>query len=1220
MNAKFKKFLKRAGIVSAGTVAFVGTLVGGYLIAPNRTKYIDVSVKEHEASSFEKFVEKISEDVGMNDNESTSTKKYLHASFDNFSVSYTVEGSEKVNTINVYGGVDFRMSAISLSGIEFNVDAVVEYNGETLPITLGHFQNDIYFGLKDMKIKFSEFNEDKLLENYMYAFAYYANLDFPRLLQGLGDIIGDKLGGLIDGLINGSDEEPQEATQESSSGIDFASLLANGPKEEHSNNLYTFTLGEEGGDLCIKLITNDDFELQRVDLGSISAGPVTISGCVNIEALPYDSFVSPASGDDYVEVFNYTGLTQKLISLLKEYGEHQRLGLQFELDLDNVKDVNSPVDIAKVAGSVNIDFDKLLDLSQYQILPENVNPTESSESVFGDIKDAGFNLQLNLIGQNDIEYANLALVFADGEGYLRFNEQEDGEGNKISVMKLHVDTETMNWLMEEVPELISGLSDEDSDTLETLSAFLSDELVDSIKDGDYSFILKMIDKLSNDENGFELGVDLSNLGIGEQAYLDLKIKNDASCKTVEEIIDEILNSPEYQALDAIVESELSTPEQVEEANNAIREMLENALAEAQASNNSGLEIGVTDLAFGNFALNAGLKSTRFSEVDLGNKEDYQSVKFIKDVVEQITDLANTKKTGFDIYGDMKNNEGLGIDFSGHGQLDNNDQVKEGYGNMVINQYKYHANDVWAQHQIAVNVTNLAENVTEYEDAEGNIIRNNQNEALFVYGDPNADNVKGKMKLQTFADIFDVIKTFINDYGTDEKYTKFLAPITKLLGMSSIGEIIDSQDYMHLASNELLKEVSVINNGGGLKIVVNKVLLGLPEDINIEIEFNGNNDEGVQSLKALKIHNLALSDKEDANRLNLTFELKDYDENFQDIIHKNEDYMSLDGIKTLLELGINTTKVNFYHLSASAHVQTILGIDIELTGINFYIYVDGVSVKIYGKIDEVPTIPLVTTDVNDEIFTGSKLMSTELSFETYEDNNDNKVGGIFNIRRTLKDKTSKIVATNKFPFFKTVEYYDCKVYHYRTDSENFLDQIVDYLLCGVIGIRSSLLNRFLGDSSSSSSSDEAPAGNFANLFTDTGFHCSTTGTGTSTVHTIQLGLNLNELTGIDALREVEATITSTRLTYQGNTQGIDILSSLSATLRIHFAVDINVSFVASMVEAKVLDADALASWNLKGASGLSSMSGNVNGVAIGTNSAYYNNASNPYTYSYEDYNV
>ena len=111
MKPRLKKFLKRTAIVSTGVVAFAGTLIGGYLLAPNRTKFINITVKERELTPFEKFVQRVSKDVGLSEDE-TGAVNYLSATFDNFVVAYSVEDSTKVNTIGVTGGVDFRMSAL----------------------------------------------------------------------------------------------------------------------------------------------------------------------------------------------------------------------------------------------------------------------------------------------------------------------------------------------------------------------------------------------------------------------------------------------------------------------------------------------------------------------------------------------------------------------------------------------------------------------------------------------------------------------------------------------------------------------------------------------------------------------------------------------------------------------------------------------------------------------------------------------------------------------------------------------------------------------------------------------------------------------------------------------------------------------------------------------------------------------------------------------------
>ena len=1223
MNKRLKKLLKRTGIAATGVVAFAGAVIGGYVLTPNRSKLIDVSVQEKEKTLFERFVEKLTKDVGMNEEESgeEEVESYLSAKFsgltstEKFQITYKKDKDSALNTITIEEGeIDFRMSALDLSAIEFNVDLGVNYNGKFLPLTLGHFGNEMYFRLKDMKMKMTDFKLENLSTKYLVAFAAYADLDSQSLFKDLGTLISDKVGNVFAKLMSGDTSAPtsnaKDESSSSESGFDFSSLLSATPKESKKGDYTVFSLGEteKAGGLVINLVADSDLSLKRVELENLSFGTVTINGAIDVEVKPYDDFESPCL-DEYVEVFNYTSLTGKILTVLKE--GNQKFGLEFGLDLDQLvekKIPNSeetykdPVAIGRVEGSINIDFDKLLDFSQYSF-HEAVGPKPEDYKIVGDFKDVGFNLQLSLIGNQGDEYANLALVFADGEGYLRFNEQDDGNGGSDSVMKLYFDTKTINWMLNELPGLLDNLSeDEGTDTIETLSKFLSEDLVDAISNYDFSFILDMLKTLRNDETGFELGIDLSALNLGSESSVTIRVNNDVDYFTnYFDLADIILTLNDKSSLTAEEEAQL-----------------EKAIAEFQVkmdeANNSGLTIDVSELAFGNFKLNANLHTAPFTAPTLTNLETYQSTEFIPDVVEQVTDFVKTKKTGFSISGSMLDNDNLGIRFDGQGCLDNNDEVKEGFGNMTIKQYKYNANQVWATHDIYVNVTNLASNIYEYEteDSNGNIVKkkNNQNEALFVYGNPddNNANIKGKIKLQTFSDIFDVVMTFIDQEGSNPKYTKFLAPITKILGMNTLGNIIESKDYLYLASNNLLKKIDVIENGSGteLRIVINKNMFGmnLPADIALSINTKING-EGKQELDSLVIKDLILSDKENASKLNLTFTLEDYINGTENRIHKGDSFMSLDGIKTLLQLGIDTTKVNFYHLTAEALIR--LGstsiVKPDLKGVNFYVYVDGVHVKVYGTVDKIPTIPFGFTI--DDWF-GVHDMGAEFSFETYDDdNNDNKVGGYFNIRRFFKSEDTE--RGNKIGFLRweTLHYhvYDC--YHYRCDSENFLDNIGQYLISGLLGIEESIYLDSL-NSENSSSGDEKPAGNFTNTFTDTGFQAYKDSNNNDV---IKVGLNLNELTGISALKELEATITSKNISYPGSSEGINVLGNLHATLRVNFIsiININITLDASVVDAIIPQSEALSAWNTMASEGFNELTTHTVGASN------FNNPSSPARY-------
>ena len=1220
MNKRLKKLLKRTGIVTTGIVAFGGAVIGGYIVTPNRSKLIDVTVQEREKTLFERFVEKLTKDVGMSEPEEgeDNTPHYIKASFaglnsgEKFNITYKKDKeSTFVNTVSINEGeIDLRLTDLSLSGIEFNVDLDVNYNGKNLPVTLGHFKDDIYFRLKDMKIKFTDFNAEGLSEKYWFAFMAYANLDSKALFSDLGALISGKVGSLMDDLMSGnislgkSEATDNEKSESEESGFDFSSLLSTAPKQSKRGDYTVFSLGEteKVGGLMINLVADKDLSLKRVELENLNFGTLSINGAIDVEVAPYNDFHSPIETDDsYVEVFNYTSLTGKILSLFKE--GNQKVGLEFGLDLDHeaeVKDEETKetsiktTKIGKVRGSINVDFDKLLDLRQYAFSDKEENLPDNIQIV-GDLKDLGFNLQLKLLGQNDIEYGNLDFAFANGEGYLRFNQYINENNEDDAVIRLHFDTNTTNWILTKLPELIDNLSeDENTDSMETLSKFLTDELVTAIENYDFSFILEMIETLKNSKEGFELGINLSKLGLGEDASVSIKVDNDPDYFS-----DYFDLKAEIEALNSIPEDQ-RTPEQ-----EALLDEKIALFAEKMAgTNESGLYLDVNNIAFGNFKLNAKINTAPFKNASLGDTGVYQSTKFIPDVVDQVCNYIDTKKTGFKITGDMLDGDNLGITFEGRGRLDNNDEVKEGYGNMTIKQYKYHANQVWATHELAVNVTNLKSNVHDVVENNKVVGKSNDNLALFMYGNPNGDNIKGKLKLQTFTDIFNIIKTFIGEEGSNPKYTKFLAPITKVLGMNSLGTIIENRDYLQLVSPTILKKIDFVESieGTEIKIIVNKNMFGmeLPEDISISIftKYNSNNK---QELHSLVIHDLQLSNKENASKLNLTFELEDYENGTVNLIAKNNtaNYMDLNGIKTLLDFGINTTKVNFYHLTANANVDLNESdaLSVALSGINFYIYVDGVKVKVFGTFDSIPKFFLFTEHYK------LKDMKAMFSFETYDSSEDDKVGGIFNIKRyyAWDDTERKSVG---FLRWETHYYHYQDSYIYRCDSKTFMDNIAQYLITGLIGIRHSLYASALNTEKESSSGDEKPAGNFVNAFTSTGFQAYKND---SNEDVIKLGLNLNELTGINALKELEATITSQHINYEGSNKGMDIIKSLDASLRINFAsiFNINVTLYAEVADAAVPHDEALSKWNAAAESEFHKL------VSIDYPQANFNNPDNPY---------
>ncbi len=1120
-KAKLKKVGGITAKITTGVLCFGIALAGAYLLTPNRVKTISTKYGEEtiEQSDFELFINQLTNDVGMGQDSTTST--YLSAEFENLVLNYTLENQTVENTVTIDGGLDLRLHELSVSGIEFNVNADVDYNGKNLTLAVGHFKEQLYFSLQNLKLKCNSISANEIIMQLAPIFAQYGDFYFDEMVYDFSNLIDEKIGSLGNTLMS--------SMSGSTSGLSLST------EEVKTATGYKFTL-TVSEDIVIDLISDTDFTLQRVEIVKLQTNGLSVSGAINVSFKEYNDFIVPAEDPSYVNIFNYSGLYQKLASLLHE--DNQKIGVAFSADLDNVVN-NTSTDIAKIEGSVNVDFDALLDLEKYSGYSDEfgnmpTNPlinrdgeTQNEEKTTADyvkeiVDKLKFNLQLDLIGQNDVEYANLDLALEGGEAYIRFNEQEVNNEKK-SVMKLKIDTTTMNWIMDKIPELVSSLSgDSSTNTLDTLTSFLSDDVAHSIETGDFSFILDMITDLSNDADGINLDLDLSSLGIGDNASVSLDIDNDPNSDT--------------------------------------------------------LVLDVSNISFGDYVLGAHVNSEDYAALDLGELTAYQSADFIPDVVDQVSELVDSPKSGFIINGSvLADADSTGIKFYGGAKFDNSEDVKAGYGNMVIEEIKYHADTIWATHLLNVDVTNLDSNVIKSLDAEGNVIStNNQNEALFIYGDPNSDsNVKGKLHLQSVIDIVDIVKTFIGDAKDDPKFTKFLQPITKLLGMSVLGDIIAEKDYLRLASNELLQEVSLINNGQTLKIVVSKTLLGLPDDLSILINFEGGYGSESRRLKSLELIDFAIGENESSKKINLKVELADYNfTNYTDIhgntrtlnneieAHRDEEYMNLDGIKTLIDLGINTTRLNYYRLTADVSL-TLLGFDITLDDIDFQIYVDGVHVKVYGKIGHVPLIPIASEDFS--LLQTDRSMSAEFSFRTWDDNDPGKpegdnVGGVFNIVRTTDTPKTK------FQNWKFVTVHEMKSYHYRCNGSTFMDNIIQYLLGDLLGFKASIISDI---GSSDSSSSETEARDFTQSFTDTGFQ--------SNGLTIKLGLNLDILTGIDALKEAEITITGAA-TDDGKGGTMNILSSLKANLRIHFAIDINVSLTASVADCALAADVALSKWN------------------------------------------
>ena len=609
-------------------------------------------------------------------------------------------------------------------------------------------------------------------------------------------------------------------------------------------------------------------------------------------------------------------------------------------------------------------------------------------------------------------------------------------------------------IIDELPGMFKDVSDNENTTaaLAKIFSFITDsDLVKGINDKDYSVVLDLLKDIRNDENGIELVLDLSSIGLGDNAEVDLVLDS----RTGEE--------------------------------------------------NKILNLDISNVEIGSLKLDASIKSNGYQDVEIGEESSYDSLSFLPTVFDQVHDIMGEKQLGFAIEGSLLDEKNLGITLEGEGQLDYG--TKFGFGSLTINQYKYENKGLWYSHKLYLDVDNRDEN-------------NANNNVFFAYGDLNSNNIKGKMNMESILDMIDIIKTFIGDVEDNPKFSKFIEPIMKTLSLGEFSDIINSKDYIRFAKNDVLK--SVRRTGDSIDIVIGGALFGMSSDMSIRVNLK---DDKLDSLEVL---NVGVKEK----TLNLKVSLKDYDVNKVSKLKTTDAYIDFSTLGLLVKFGLNTTKNDYYHLSADIDLNALAIINASFE-MDVHILIKDEYVKIYGIIPDAKLVNLIGSMVQDYSLLAKSVVS-EFTFETYKENDPNRedgVGGYFHIKTT----ETRSISGRKF------------IKHYKTTSKNLIksENIMTYLLNDLLLIKTSVTD-MIGDVSSNDD-EYKEAGDFTNLFTDTGYSYN------GSKNQWKVGINLNEITGIDALRELELTI---------NGRNDETLSSLDASLNIKASL-VTISLGASI---------------------------------------------------------
>ena len=1080
-----KKFGKLLAKIGTGVAFFAVSLGAAYFMTPNSKRKVELSTKENfltQASesglseNFMRFVSRLNDDTGLMDESISENQTYwgFNIGFDDFEVSFKKDDNSALNTIGIDGDIDLKIKTIK--DISFNLDVNVDYNGKDVPLEVGFVNKTAYFGLYDLRLKVGSTTIDELFGNEeegidsILSQIFIASKDEGGIGFDVESYIDDFINDLIDnklaGMISNMDMSALSSSLNLSPLEDGQHGLGLSVTEEQLENGWNFNLDVQirndsmDTELNLVLTVDENYRLTRVDLGTIDLGNVSIKGALDINSVEDYTVIAPDqpeyrnynSAYDYVEIINYKGWLQKLANFIDE--DNQKFAVDFALDLAQ-KDNSSVVEIGSIEGAINADFSKVLELSKYMGGDPTNNTTINS---FRD--NASLGLDLHIFGQGNEEYSNLSVNYVEGQGYLKLNETEDDQGLKKCVVKSKIETETMNWLLDEMPEMFSNIGqDESSESMiSDLFSFVTDSaFISGIKDGDYSVVLDLIKKIKNTEKTIEIELDLSSLGFGDDAAVDLVLDSDT------------------------------------------------------AENHKVLNLDISSIEMGSFVLDASINTNEFSEIVIDDLDSYDSLDFLPTVFDQVYNIVDTKQAGFSIEGSMLDEDNVGITLEGKGQFDFG--AKYGFGDLTIDQYKYKNKGVWYSHKIALDVDNTTDDKTV-------------NNAHFVYGDKDGSNIKGKVTIQSVLDIIDVFMTFIEDNKDNEKWTKFLDPIEKMLSIGELGNIINEKDYFRLLKNDLVKSAKRDNDK--LDLIIGGELFDFENDMTIRVNLKDD------KLDSLELIDFSLSSS-NTKKLNIKIAIEEFEADRESSVDKSDlsSFMDLSSIAVLLKFGIKTTENNYYHLTANINLD--LGIiDLFKFKLEVYVVVQNGYCKIYGAIDDAK-ISFAVQKYNDIT---TKSLKSEFTFETYPEGDTNRedgVGGYFHFKVTDTRRLS-----------------GNKIYHYKTTSKNLLqsENIIKYLLSNFLYMRDWIIDAIGGVDLSST--EEKAAGDFTKTFTNTGFSYN------ESEKKWAVGINLDVLTGVDALKDLEINIYGnsqekfSRLTGNLKIQAMK-LGSLSTNIGIGFDV-------------------------------------------------------------------
>lgn len=360
------------------------------------------------------------------------------------------------------------------------------------------------------------------------------------------------------------------------------------------------------------------------------------------------------------------------------------------------------------------------------------------------------------------------------------------------------------------------------------------------------------------------------------------------------------------------------------------------------------------------------------------------------------------------YNDITVDGGLQFELDPQRKEEGHVNVGYGYGELSIVDRKN------IQHNIKADMKNVDEILMSYSTVIGDATR-----------DANTDPMNVKMKVQTLKDLVDLVSTLVKN--PDDHLNEILGKVMDQTATMPIQEII-AGDYLQLLTTNLVDRLEIGDNYVEVDIALD-VLAMAGTSFTVRIEFAQEADGTFCGLQALKISNLSF------NGLNIEFNayLKDFDPNLESSrLSPAEEYIDFSDLKVLLELGINTSKNNYYHFTATAELVFSLVFDFEMElPIDVKVWTNHGDVKVSIDITNIPKVIVASRNLT------AKDMESHIYYHD----------GVFYVNRTE--------TYSKLEWFKIKQHKIEQASKYHTDE--FFDNILQILCYDVLGLSDTVLD-------------------------------------------------------------------------------------------------------------------------------------------------------------------